>query len=148
MTFDAPIIGGPRGYAYVLVPPALDDALGPGRVPVAATLDGCPYDGTVMPVGAGRRALLVVKHVREHIGKGPGDTVSITLTHNRARDQVALPDDLAAALTPSAHAFFDTLTPGRRRAWVQWVESAKRPTMRERRIAHAAEQLAARRAER
>jgi uncharacterized protein YdeI (YjbR/CyaY-like superfamily) len=50
---------------------------------------------------------------------------------------VGLPRDLRAALErdPAAHAAFDKLSFTHRREYVEWVEDAKRPETRTRRIA-------------
>ena len=60
----------------------------------------------------------------------------------RAQAELATPDDLAAALTPSARAFFDALAPSHRRDYVEWITEAKRAETRTRRVAQAAQWLA------
>ncbi len=58
------------------------------------------------------------------------------------REQVAMPDDLAAALRPEALAFLERLTAGHRREYFDWITEAKRPETRAKRIAEAAQLLA------
>jgi len=55
-----------------------------------------------------------------------------------------VPEDLERALAAdgAAKEFFDGLTPGYRREYVDWVESAKREATRERRVAGAVERCA------
>jgi len=52
-------------------------------------------------------------------------------------ESLTVPDDLAAAFRPrpKARAFFDAFSPASRKAIIWWVESAKRPETRARRIA-------------
>jgi uncharacterized protein YdeI (YjbR/CyaY-like superfamily) len=52
-------------------------------------------------------------------------------------DPARPPKDLVAALAamPAARAYFDALTPGKRKLQILWIEDAKRPETRARRIA-------------
>src|SRR5690606_20269524 len=50
---------------------------------------------------------------------------------------------LALAANPKARAMWREITPAARRDWVQWIESAKRPETRARRIKNGCEVLAA-----
>lgn len=59
-----------------------------------------------------------------------------------AKPEIAMPDDLAGALSVGARAFFDSLTPAQRREYLEWIVEAKRPETRTKRIATAAEWLA------
>ncbi|HKH04976.1 MAG TPA: YdeI/OmpD-associated family protein [Acidimicrobiales bacterium] len=56
---------------------------------------------------------------------------------------VEVPDDLAAALDEAGlRATFDGLSPSHRREYVTWVDEAKRPGTRARRVAGTVERLA------
>ncbi len=61
------------------------------------------------------------------------------------RSDAVIPADLAAALAdlPAADAVFAGFPPGARREYVEWVESAKQPATRAKRIATTVEQAAA-----
>jgi hypothetical protein len=140
--FEATIEDGRGGGALVTVPAEVDAALGGrGRIPVQATFDGVPYRGSVVTMG-GARCIGLLKAIRDEIGKGPGDTVAVTLEPDTAERVVEVPDDLAAAL---AHAglrpAFDALSYSHRRENVKAVEEAKRPETRARRIAGTIERL-------
>jgi uncharacterized protein YdeI (YjbR/CyaY-like superfamily) len=54
-----------------------------------------------------------------------------------------VPDDFAAALkvVPAAAATFDGFPPGQRREYIDWVEDAKRPETRQKRITQSVEWL-------
>jgi uncharacterized protein YdeI (YjbR/CyaY-like superfamily) len=60
------------------------------------------------------------------------------------KPQLAMPDDLAAALDadPAARAKFDAFAPGQRREYIEWVIEAKRPETRASRIAQTVAQAA------
>ena len=60
-----------------------------------------------------------------------------------ARPEIPMPDDLAAVLSTEARGFLDGLAPSHRREYLVWITEAKRPETRAKRIAEAAERLAA-----
>ncbi len=59
-----------------------------------------------------------------------------------AKPEIAMPDDLTAALLPPARVFLDSLTLAQRRDYFEWIVEAKRPETRAKRIVQAAEWLA------
>jgi hypothetical protein len=78
--FEAVIQAGDAGGAFVFFPFDMRESFGTaGKVPVTATVDGVPYSGKLMKYGFPQHALGLLKSLRSHIGKGPGDTVKITL---------------------------------------------------------------------
>jgi len=69
--------------AYIEIPFDVKAEFGKGRVPVHATFDSEPYDGSLVRMGTPCHILGVRKEIRTKIGKHPGDTVRVTL---RQRD--------------------------------------------------------------
>ena len=65
--------------AYVEIPFDVKEAFGKGRVPVHATFDGVPYDGSLVRMGTPGHIIGVRKDIRSRIGKGPGDTVHVVV---------------------------------------------------------------------
>ena len=65
--------------AYVCIPFDVKKEFGKGRVPVAATFDGEPYEGSLVRMGTPGHILGIRKDIRAKIGKQPGDTVRVTL---------------------------------------------------------------------
>lgn len=79
--FEATILKVPDlDGAYVEIPFDVKAEFGRGRVPVHATFDGYPYDGSVVRMGGPCHIIGIRKEIRKIIGKQPGDTVSVTLT--------------------------------------------------------------------
>jgi hypothetical protein len=134
-SFDATIRGAPRGGAFVEVPAGVVDALGGNaRIPVSATFDGVAYRGSIASMG-GRKVLGVLKAIRTELGKEPGDRVKVTVEFERAERTVDVPDDLAVALRKARlRAAFDALSFSHRREYVTWIEEAKKPETRRRRV--------------
>ncbi len=65
--------------AYVEIPFDVKATFGKGRVPVHATFDGHPYDGSLVRMGTPCHIIGIQKAIRKTIGKQPGDTVHVTL---------------------------------------------------------------------
>ncbi|MGX1762685.1 YdeI/OmpD-associated family protein [Nocardia brasiliensis] len=123
------------GGAFVAVPAAVSAALGGGRIPVRATFDGIEYRGSIVDMGSGP-CLGVLKAIRTQLGKGPGDTVLVTVARDGDERTIEVPDDLAAALHAAGlRAAFDGLSYSRRREHVTSIVDAKREDTRTRRIA-------------
>lgn len=140
--FEATIEEGRGGGAFVRVPPEVDAALGgKGRIAVQATFDGAAYRGSVVTM-SGARCIGLLKAIREELGKGPGDTVAVTLAPDLAERTVEVPDDLGRALEDAGlRATFDALSFSHQREYVTWVEEAKKPDTRARRVAGTVERL-------
>ncbi len=71
--------------AYVEVPFDVKQEFGKSRVPVRATFDGAPYDGSVVKMGTPCHIIGLRKDIRAKIGKQPGDTVAVTLTERHGK---------------------------------------------------------------
>ncbi|GAA4347204.1 hypothetical protein GCM10023185_02100 [Hymenobacter saemangeumensis] len=133
------------GGVFVLAPFSVPEVYGTrGRVPVRATLDGFPYSGSLVPLGDGHHALLVLKQIRRAIGKTLGDTVRVALSRDTTERKVTVPDDLAAALQDNAAAatYFAKLAFTHQREYVRWLEGAKKPETRTRRLEETVARLA------
>ena len=102
--FTAAIEDAMRGGAVVPIP---DDVIkelgGPGRIPVNATFDGIPYQGSVVTMG-GRSILGVLKTIRAHLGKSSGDQVVVTLERDDAKRKVTIPPELEETFKKNSEA--------------------------------------------
>ncbi|MFZ2487788.1 MAG: YdeI/OmpD-associated family protein [Anaerolineae bacterium] len=136
---------GSNGGAYVVVPFDVEQAYGTKRLKALATIDGVPYRGSVVRMGGPEHILIILKEIRQQIGKGPGDEVTITLEQDTEPRRVELAEDVDAALAadPQAAAAFRALAYTHQREYVQWIGEAKRADTRARRIAQMVEKLGA-----
>ena len=113
-----------------------------GRVPVKVTYDGVPYTGSMIKYGAPQHMLPVLNAIREQIGKGPGDTVKITLTKDESERTVEIPEEFQKLLKKEKLlAVFEKLSFTHRKEYVRWITEAKKEETRQRRIAKAVEML-------
>jgi len=142
-SFRATIREAPRGGAYVEVPDGVVAALGGGgRLKVAATFDRRPYRGSIVSMGGPAKVLGLLKALRAELGKGPGDEVDVTVELDEAPRTIPVPHDLLDALDAAGcRAAFDAQSFSHRREWVTWIEEAKRPETRGRRIAATVERI-------
>ena len=65
--------------AYVEFPYDVRAEFGKGRVKVHATFDGAAYDGSLVRMGTPGHTIGLRRDIRALIGKGPGDTVHVTI---------------------------------------------------------------------
>jgi hypothetical protein len=141
-SFEAEIVEVEGGGAFVRVPDEVVAALGgQGRIPVDAMFDGVAYRGSVVSMGGGK-VLGVLKGIRAELGKQPGDTVTVTLAADTAPRTVEVADDLRAALDAAGLAdTFTALSYSHQREYVTWIDEAKKPATRARRIAGTLDRL-------
>lgn len=100
---------------------------------------GYTFDGRIGRM-KGETLLGFNKAIRTAAGVEAGDTITVDVTLDEGPRDVALPDDLAAALAahPGATEAFEQLAPSHRKEYVRWVTEAKRAETREKRVAEAA----------
>lgn len=143
--FDAEVEGA-GGGTWVSVPLDLKQTYGKGNlVPIVATFDGrVTYRGSLAKMGGDWPMLLVRSDVRAALGVGIGDRVRVRLELDTEPRVVELPEDAATAVEAdqAAAATWEQLAPSHRREYVAWIEEAKRPETRQRRIAQMVERLA------
>jgi hypothetical protein len=65
--------------AYIEIPFDVKTEFHKGRVPVHATFDHEPYDGSLVRMGTPGHIIGIRKDIRAKIGKQPGDIVHVTL---------------------------------------------------------------------
>ena len=123
------------------VPADVVEAMGRGaRFPVVVTINGYSYRSTVTPYG-GRTLLPVSAENRTGAGIAAGEEVDVDIEYDDAPRTIAVPEDLAAALSDAGTAALEALSFSRKRAIIEPIEAAKTAETRERRIAKAVEEL-------
>lgn len=145
MRFRASIDLHGKTATGIVVPSEVVEGLGAGKKPaVTVTINGFSYPSTIASMG-GRFLLSVSAEIRAGAGVAAGDVVDVDVELDTAPREVAVPDDLAAALkkAPAAKKAFEALSNSNKKRHVLSVEGAKTAETRERRIAKVLAELGA-----
>jgi Bacteriocin-protection, YdeI or OmpD-Associated/Domain of unknown function (DUF1905) len=145
LRFKGQLVGrGPgAAWTYLEVPFSVPEIFGrKGQVPVRATINGFTFRNSLMP-RAGVHILGVGKDILAGAGAATGDTVQVELAFDDAPRTVAIPSDLQAALakSPDQAKAFTALSYSHKKEYADWIESAKKPETRHKRIEKALELL-------
>jgi hypothetical protein len=144
VTFDATILGQGKTATGIPVPEGTLEKLGGKRVPVIVTIGEHSYRSTVSPY-QGRVMVPLSGENRDAAGVAAGETITVTLTRDDAPRIVEVPTDLRSALDAdeTAAAFYASLPPSHRQAYVTWITDAKKQETRDARIGSAVDMLRA-----
>lgn len=146
MKFNSTVLLNGKTATGIEVPSDVVETLGSGkRLAVSVTVGTHTYRTTVTPYGGAFMIPLSAEN-REAAGVAAGDDIEVEISLDTAPREMKAPPDLAAAFktAPDAEEFFESLSYSNKRAYVDWILSAKKDETRERRVAQAVEKLAAR----
>jgi hypothetical protein len=136
LSFRTTVELGGKTATGLQVPDGIVSALGGGKRPaVRVTIAGYAYRTTVASMGGRYLVPLSAEH-RAAAGVAAGDEVDVTIEADTEAREVPVPHDLSTALADddAAGRFFEGLAYTHRKEWVRWIEDAKRPETRERRV--------------
>lgn len=135
-TFKATIVNAGGGGAFVEIPFDVEAAFGAKKPRVRAMIEGVPYRGLLTRMGGPNHILIILKGIREQIGKTFGDEIQVSVESDAEPRVVAIPKDLLKELKKDKEvkALFDRLSYTHRKEYVTWIEEAKREQTRKRRI--------------
>lgn len=142
-TFTAVIQNAGGGGAFVEVPFDVEKEFGSKKPKVKASIEGIPYRGTLVRMGTECHLLLVLKSIREQVGKTFGDEIKVTVEPDTEERVVEIPAELKKLfkVEKEAKVFFDKLSYSHKREYVMWINEAKREETRQSRIAKTIEML-------
>ncbi len=137
--FDAPLDRMANGGSFVSFPGDVEKLFGvKGRVPVRVTFDGIPYRGSMVRMGTKYHLLLMLKEIREKLGKDRGDLVHVTVELDEAPRIVVLAPDVEAAYKKAKVLDkYRALSYSHQREYNLWIDDTKNPETRAKRIAKA-----------
>ena len=142
-TFTATIQNAGGGGAFVKVPFDVEAAFGSKRPKVKARIEDVPYRGTLVRMGSENHILIILKGIREQVGKTFGDEVKITVEPDNETRVIEIPAELKKAfkVEKEAKAVFEKLAYSHRKEYATWINDAKREETRQARIAKTIEML-------
>jgi hypothetical protein len=133
--------GEKTGWTYIGIPAAIAEKIKPGNkrsFRVKGKLDAYPFKGlSLLPMGDGNFILALNADIRKKIKKQKGAILKVIMDIDTA--PLKLNTDLMDCLRdePDILSFFNSLTPGHRKYFSNWIESAKTEPTRTKRIAQA-----------
>jgi hypothetical protein len=135
--------GASGGGAFVEVPFDVEKEFGSKRPKVKAVIAGVPYRGILTRMGTEHHLLIILKEIREKIGKTFGDEIEITVEPDTEPRVVEIPTELKKAFRTEKEAkvFFDKLSYTHQREYVMWINESKREERRQNRIMKTIEML-------
>jgi hypothetical protein len=135
---------GKGGWTYAEIPEVIQNKNNPfGWVCVRGSIDGVELKKyKLMPMGNGRLFLPVKAEIRKKINKHAGDTVHVVLYADETPLQI--PDELMKCFELEPKRILTTFmsfTEGERKAYLDWIYSAKTEETKARRIVEMMERL-------
>jgi hypothetical protein len=91
----------------------------------------------LMPVGEGNFILPLKADLRKRLGKEQGAKVRVRLEEDKSEFRLSEDFEVCLGDIPAAKDFFETLSPGHRRYFSNWIESAKTIETKSKRISQA-----------
>lgn len=120
-----------------------EKAAKPKYIPLLAAVNGKSAQVTLVPAGGGRYRMQINTALRKAARADVGDAVGVELRLDLSPRALPVPPDLRAGLKPHPKAWkaFEALTPGHRRHFIEWFDSAKSAEARGRRLERAIDVL-------
>jgi hypothetical protein len=142
-TFKAVILNPGGGGAFVEVPFDVEKEFGSKRPKIKAMIEGVPYRGTLTRMGTECHVLIILKDIREQIGRTFGDEINITVEPDTEERIIEIPAELKKAFRTEKEAktFFEKLSYTHQREYVTWINEAKKEETRQSRIVKTIEML-------
>lgn len=130
---------------HVYLPFDVFEAFGTrSRVAVKGEINGFPFRSSIFPMGAGKFYMVVNREMREGAKVKAGGAVEFVMEKDDEPRTIATPPDLLKALTRrrSVKVVWDKQSYTHRKEYIGYIEEAKKPETRARRIAKTIETLA------
>ncbi len=137
ISFSAIIEANDSGGDWVAIPFDVEAHFGSKRPRIKAQIEGvADYRGTLVRMGTPHHILVILKSIREQLGKQQGDVIHITLWPDTEERTVDIPVELSIPLAaaPALQDVFRQLSYTHQKEYVQYITEAKRPETRVRRV--------------
>jgi len=142
-TFKAVIQNAGGGGAFVEIPFDVEKVFGSKRPKIRAMIEGVPYRGLLVRMGGPNHMLIILKGIREQIGKTFGDEIKVSVEVDAEERVITVPEELKRMFRSekTAKANFEKLSYSHQREYVRWINEAKKDETRQTRIAKTIEML-------
>lgn len=129
-------MGGKGGWTFVEIPEIPMAKTPFGMLKVKGKIDDYEFSGThLMPLGNGHLGLAIKSEIRKKLKKEAPDTVHITLFEDKSL--LIIPEELLLCMGYEDGVLekFENYTDGQKKAFVDWINSAKTEQTKASRIA-------------
>ena len=142
-SFSAIIQNAGGGGAFVEVPFDVEEAFGSKKPKVKALIEGAPYRGLLVRMGSEHHILIVLKGIREQIGKTFGEKIKVVVEADSQPRVIEIPAELLKEFKKHREAklFFEKLAYTHQKEYVQWIVGAKKEETRQSRVVKTIEML-------
>ena len=126
------------------VPFEISQALGEAKyIPVKGTIGELPFRSTLTPRGEGLYRLFIHSSIWKRLGVDKGDKIEVYLEPDTAPGEPDIPDDVWQSLlnNDEAREIFENMTTRLRNSYITYINDAKTPETREKRLAVGIERL-------
>ncbi len=127
---------GKGGWTYVEIPEIPMPKASFGMLKVKGKVDSYEFSNVhLMPLGNGNIFLAIKSEIRKKIKKQAGETVHVTLYNDRTL--LIIPEELLSCMEYEDGIFekFDAYSNGQKKAFIDWIYSAKTEQVKADRIA-------------
>jgi hypothetical protein len=131
-------------WYYVTVPFDVAKEFGTkGVVRILGSYNQLPFDRALIPFGDGTHHIILSTEMRRKAGIKLGHEVAIEFTRNENPDEVTIPEELEEGfeIEPKAKEVFERQSTSFKRNVVIWINQAKQPETKAKRIAEALRRL-------
>lgn len=99
-------------------------------------IEGVPYRGLLVRMGSEHHLLLILKFIREQIGKTFGDEIKVSVEVDVEERVATVPAELKRVFKSNkeAKSAFEKLSYSDQKEYVQWINEAKKAETRQSRI--------------
>jgi len=142
LRFEARLVRSPEaaGSLTLNLPKVISAKLA-GMTNVEGTINDHPFRAALESDGGTGQWLRLNKAMREGADVNAGDTVKLAILGPEPEPRIPADLQVAFAASRGAKALWTDLTSLGRRDWIRWIESAKTPETRTRRVTRTVEQL-------
>ena len=126
------------------VPPKTSGALVEGKyIPVKGMIGELPFRSTLIPRGEGLYRLFIHSLIWKRLNVDNGDEIEVCLEPDIEPGEPKIPDDVWQSLlnNDAAREIFENMTTRLRNNYIEYINQAKTPETREKRLAVGIERL-------
>ena len=115
-----------------------------GKIRINGKINGVPFSATLIPRGNGEHFIVLAKATREKVGLEIGDEMKMEIWEDTSERVVSIPIDFQTVLSTDAgiNTNFNNLAYSHKKAYVDWINDAKKEETRNNRMTKALAMIA------